>query len=183
MLRVLCSLLHNDSGERVGALYSVQDVTQVRKQERGLQEARELAHHIEHQGSEESTFPGGIVGRSERMAAVYQLITKVADSTTTVLITGESGTGKELVARAIHEKSLRAQQPFVTVNCGAIPETLIESELFGHTRGAFTGAGVKIVSDSFHQANGGTLFLDEIGELPLLLQVKLLRVYKSTKSP
>jgi two-component system, NtrC family, response regulator PilR len=174
MLRVLRSLLHNDSGEQVGALYSVQDVTQVRKRERGLQEAQELARHVEHQDSEELTFPGGIVGRSERIAVVYQLITKVADSTTTVLITGESGTGKELVARAIHEKSPRAHQPFVTVNCGAIPETLIESELFGHTRGAFTGA-MKDRVGLFHQANGGTLFLDEIGELPLLLQVKLLR--------
>jgi len=117
----------------------------------------------------------GIIGKSPRMRELFVLIQKVAESLSSVLIMGESGTGKELAARAIHSSSARRTKPFVAVNCGAIPETLIESELFGHKKGAFTGA----VADRpglFEQADGGTLFLDEIGELPLLLQTKLLRV-------
>src|SRR6185369_840415 len=117
----------------------------------------------------------GIIGASPRMREIFGLIRKVAPSNSSVMILGESGTGKELVARAIHGSSPRGGKQFVAVNCGAIPETLIESELFGHKKGAFTGA----VADRpglFEQAVGGTLFLDEIGELPLLLQTKLLRV-------
>ncbi len=117
----------------------------------------------------------GVIGHSGGMDKIYQLIQKVATTNTNVLISGESGTGKELVARAIHFNGPRRDGPFMPVNCGAIPENLIESELFGHVRGAFTGA----VSDHagfFKQADKGTLFLDEIGELPLHLQVKLLRV-------
>ncbi len=109
------------------------------------------------------------------MRELFDLIQKVAASQSSVLILGESGTGKELAARSIHTCSPRKSKPFVAVNCGAIPENLIESELFGHKKGSFTGA----VSDRpglFEQAEGGTLFLDEIGELPLLLQTKLLRV-------
>jgi len=117
----------------------------------------------------------GIISRNARMADIFSQIRKVADLKTSVLILGESGTGKELVARAIHQNGVRALTPFVAVNCGAIPGNLLESELFGHVRGAFTDA----VSDKaglFEQADGGTLFLDEIGEMPLALQVKLLRV-------
>jgi DNA-binding NtrC family response regulator len=106
---------------------------------------------------------------------VYQLITQIAPTPTTVLITGESGTGKELIARAIHHKSDRAAQPFVAVNVAAIPETLIESELFGHEKGAFTGAHARRLG-RFELAQGGTVFLDEIGSLRLDLQAKLLRV-------
>ncbi len=116
----------------------------------------------------------GILGKSAAMHELFALIEKVAPSRTNVLVTGESGVGKELVARAIHAKGARVDGPFVAVNCGAIPEGLIESELFGHERGAFTGA-VSAKPGLFTTAGGGTLFLDEIGELPLAVQVKLLR--------
>ena len=118
---------------------------------------------------------GDVVGSSEALVDVYRMVDRVADTTCTVLITGESGTGKELVARAVHNSSARKERPFVVVNCGAIPENLLESELFGHAKGSFTGAHVT-KAGRIASAEGGTLFLDEIGELPLSLQVKLLRV-------
>ncbi|HXJ77912.1 MAG TPA: sigma-54 dependent transcriptional regulator [Candidatus Methylomirabilis sp.] len=118
--------------------------------------------------------PAGLIGRHPSMRELFKLIGKVAASDVTVLITGESGTGKELVAAAIHRHSRRATRPLVAVNCAAIPEALLESELFGHERGAFTGA-VQAQSGRLELANGGTLFLDEIGDLPLALQAKLLR--------
>ena len=115
-----------------------------------------------------------LIGESAALRAVIDTVERVASSTSTVLITGESGTGKEVVARLLHGASTRSAGPFVAVNCGAIPENLIESELFGHARGAFSGA-VEAHAGKFVQADGGTLFLDEVGELPLGLQVKLLR--------
>ncbi|UCF58211.1 MAG: sigma-54-dependent Fis family transcriptional regulator [Deltaproteobacteria bacterium] len=118
---------------------------------------------------------GNIVARSEAMALVFDLVQKVADHKTTVLITGESGTGKELIAKAIHSNGSRASALMVSINCGGIPETLLESELFGYKKGAFTDA-IKDKPGRFEEADGGTIFLDEIGELPLALQVKLLRV-------
>jgi two-component system response regulator AtoC len=118
--------------------------------------------------------PNGIVGRSPKLAQALSLADKVARHKSTALVTGESGTGKELIARHIHDASPRATKPFVAVNCGAIPEALLESELFGHTRGAFTGATAER-QGLFEEADGGTLFLDELGDLPLPLQVKLLR--------
>ena len=118
---------------------------------------------------------GSIISASDRMEEIFSLVRKVCDFKTTVLITGESGTGKELIARAIHFESVRKDAPFVAVNCAAIPENLLESELFGHVRGAFTDAVVD-KAGLFEQADGGTLLLDEIGEMPLALQVKLLRV-------
>jgi two-component system response regulator PilR (NtrC family) len=114
------------------------------------------------------------VGKSASMQRVFEMIKTVASTATTVLITGKSGTGKELTARAVHAHSDRSQKPFVAVNCGAIPDTLIESELFGHKKGSFTGAHIDRVG-YFKAADGGTLFLDEISEMPLPLQVKLLR--------
>ena len=117
----------------------------------------------------------GLIASSEAMKSVFRTVRKVADYKTTVLLTGESGTGKELVARALHFNSNRRDEAFVAVNCGAIPENLLESELFGHVRGAFTDA-VRTRRGLFEDADNGTLFLDEIGELPLSLQVKLLRV-------
>ncbi|MCB1881191.1 MAG: sigma-54-dependent Fis family transcriptional regulator [Gammaproteobacteria bacterium] len=120
----------------------------------------------------------GMVGGCPAMMEVFRQVAKVAPTDTTVLILGESGTGKELVARALHEKSLRCKAPIVTVNCAAIPETLIESELFGHEKGAFTGA-VSSRTGMVESANNGTLFLDEIGELPLTAQARLLRVLQN----
>jgi two-component system response regulator HydG len=117
---------------------------------------------------------GELLGTSPKMMEVYRLIEGVATTTSTVLITGESGTGKELVARAIHQTSARADKPFVPVNCAAIPKDLVESELFGHVRGAFTGAQ-SARNGLFESAHTGTIFLDEVGELPLAAQVKLLR--------
>lgn len=116
----------------------------------------------------------GIIGQSAAISEVYSVIDRVADSPTTVLVTGESGTGKELVARALHESSSRRERPFIKVNCAAIPRDLIESEFFGHERGAFTGA-VASKPGRFELASGGTLFLDEIGSIPMETQVKLLR--------
>jgi len=123
---------------------------------------------------------GDLLGTSPAMQEVYALIDRVADSDTSVLVTGETGTGKELAARALHDRSRRRGGPFVPINCAAVPETLLESELFGHARGAFTDARATRTG-ILCQANGGTLFLDEIGELPLALQPKLLRVLQERK--
>jgi two-component system response regulator AtoC len=118
---------------------------------------------------------GAIIGRSPRMRALFHLIETVANTSTTILINGETGTGKELVARAIHQTSARRNQRFVAINCTAIPETLLEAELFGHVRGAFTGA-IATRQGRLEQADKGTLFLDEVGTMPMALQMKLLRV-------
>ena len=120
------------------------------------------------------------IGHSGPMQRIFKLIDRLAQVTTSVLIRGENGTGKELVARAIHFNSPRKQRPFIAVNCGAIPETLIESEFFGHEKGAFTGASSRKIG-LFQSASGGTLFLDEIGDLPLAMQVKLLRALQEQK--
>ena len=123
---------------------------------------------------------GNLIGKGQKMQAVMDMVRRVASGRSSVLITGESGTGKEVIARALHEAGDRAKNPFITVNCGALPETLMESELFGHEKGAFTGANTK-KDGLFRAAQGGTLFLDEIGELPAPLQVKLLRVLQERK--
>src|SRR5215469_8157587 len=127
---------------------------------------------------EKEDYELGIVGRSEPMQQVFKLIGQLAASDATALITGESGTGKELVARAIYHHSNRSQQPFLAVNCAAIPEQLLESELFGHERGAFTGATIQRIG-KFEQCNRGTLFLDEIGDMTPATQTKILRVLQS----
>lgn len=132
------------------------------------------------QESLELTKFGGIIGGCQGMQAVFLQVEKVAQTDISVLIVGETGTGKELIARELHNRSLRKAGPFVVINCGAIPENLLESELFGHVRGAFTGATQSRIG-KFQAANNGTLFLDEIGEMPLHLQVKLLRTLQDHK--
>src|SRR5882724_9405941 len=148
-------------------LYRIRQVSdryRIINENRELREALQERHRIE-----------GIIGESGQMLEVLSLVRRVAPSEATVLIRGESGTGKELIAKAIHFASPRASGPLVRVNCAALPETLLESELFGHEKGAFTGA-VTTRQGRFELANGGSLFLDEIGDLPLPLQAKLLRV-------
>ncbi|MFQ3574577.1 MAG: sigma-54 dependent transcriptional regulator [Thermodesulfovibrionales bacterium] len=122
----------------------------------------------------------GMIGTSEAMKNIFNMITKIAPFDTTVLITGESGTGKELVAKAIHRRSMRRDAPFLTINCASLPSELLESELFGHTKGSFTGAYLS-KPGLIEQANKGTLFLDEIGEMPLAIQSKLLRFLEDKK--
>jgi two-component system response regulator AtoC len=150
--------------EIVLALRKAEEREALRRENRALKEQIQKENQFE-----------SILAKSHEMVAIFKTIAKVADFKTTVLITGESGTGKELVARAIHGRSARKSGPFVAINCGAIPENLLESELFGHRKGAFTDAAADR-RGLFEEASGGTLFLDEIGELPINLQVKLLRV-------
>ena len=139
------------------------------------EEIRELRTRIEH-----SSGYSGLIGKDPQMQVIYKLIEDVAPTDATVLIQGESGTGKELVARAIHKQSLRRQKPFVVINCSAYPATLLESELFGHQKGAFTGA-MRQKAGRFEQADSGTVFLDEIGEISSTAQIKLLRILQSQK--
>ncbi|MBN1846669.1 MAG: sigma 54-interacting transcriptional regulator, partial [Sedimentisphaerales bacterium] len=152
--------MKNDQGEYEGVLASFHDVTEVTQLRRRLRDI-----HSFH----------GIIGADAKMQVIYELISDLSVSDCPVLIQGESGTGKELIAGAIHNESRRAGRPFVTVNCGALPEGILESELFGHVRGAFTGA-VRDRKGRFELADGGTLFLDEVAELSSNMQVKLLRV-------
>jgi len=181
-LKLTLAPLNDTSEQAIGYVCIFEDVTKRKELEEKVRLGEEIRKAREHElrvDETPATSPSfqfaGVVGRGGGVENIYRLVQKVAATTTNVLITGDSGTGKELVARAIHTNGPRKERAFVAVNCGAIPENLIESELFGHVRGAFTGA----VSDHmglFKQADSGTIFLDEVGELPLHLQVKLLRV-------
>jgi two-component system response regulator PilR (NtrC family) len=181
-LRLTLAPLSDPAEVPIGYIAIFEDVTKQRDLEEKVRFEEEMRKARQRELGAPAISPsnggfrfGGVIGNGGGMDKIYHLIQKIAGTTTNVLITGESGTGKELVARAVHANGPRKDRPFVAVNCGAIPENLIESELLGHVRGAFTGA----VSDHdglFKQANGGTIFLDEVGELPLHLQVKLLRV-------
>ena len=150
------------------------------ERERLFRENQFLHKQIRAGGQEPETGLGDLVARSRQMLDMFRTVRKIAEFKTTVLIDGESGTGKELVARAIHRLSPRGSGPFIAVNCGAIPDNLLESELFGHRKGAFTDAN-RDRKGLFEEASAGTLFLDEIGELPVALQVKLLRVLQESE--
>ncbi len=154
---------------------ALEKITLVKKNEALVEENKALI-----QGQRTRGKLGNIIGRSARMLSLYQMIETVAQVPSTVLVTGESGTGKELVARAIHDLGPRAEKPFVSVNCGAFTETLLESELFGYVKGSFTGANTNR-KGLFEAANSGTIFLDEIGEMSPAMQVKLLRVLQERK--
>ena len=147
--------------------------------ESALKAARDMREIVSYQPLlDTEDYAEGIVGQSQGMQQVFKLIGQVSQSEATVLITGESGTGKELVARAIYHHSRRAEKPFMAINCAAIPENLLESELFGHEKGAFTGAGERRIG-KFEQCDEGTVFLDEIGDMPLATQTKILRVLQN----
>ncbi len=154
------ALLMDDRGEIIGGVETFRDLSRIK------QLANELHGHYSF---------SNIVGKNPAMQKIYEIIDTVSETNSTVLILGETGTGKDLVARAIHYHSPRSKAPFIKVSCAALPETLLESELFGHTKGAFTGA-VRDKPGRFQRADGGTIFLDEIGELSLTVQVKLLRI-------
>lgn len=168
--------LQDMAGTNIGVLFTLRDVTVLRSVEEQLQLQEKMARLLSSEGAAvHADSCGNLIGESAVMKKVFSVVRRVAQSDATVLVSGESGTGKELVARAIHGASARARGNFVAVNCGAIPENLIESELFGHKKGAFTGADRDTIG-LFRQADGGTIFLDEIGELPLSMQAKMLRV-------
>ncbi|MBN1662122.1 MAG: sigma 54-interacting transcriptional regulator [Deltaproteobacteria bacterium] len=160
LVSVNSSPLLDPAGRFMGAVLVIRDITLLRNLERELRERHQFQN---------------IIGKSKRMQDIYNLLEDLADLDTTVLITGESGTGKELIARALHYGGQRAFKPFVTVNCSALTESLLESELFGHVRGAFTGA-IRDKQGRFQLADGGTILLDEIGDISPLIQLKLLRV-------
>jgi len=154
--------------------FKIDEIVLVLKKAEERERLKAENHRLKEEMHREYSF-ASMVSRNRRMQEIFSLVKKICDFKTTVLILGESGTGKELIARALHYNSRRKNAPFVAVNCGAIPENLLESELFGHVKGAFTDASADKVG-LFEQADRGTLFLDEIGEMPLPLQVKLLRV-------
>ncbi len=157
----------------------VEKAIEIARERRGARTARARAEALDADLAR-ATDPAGLVGSSEPMRRVLEQLRKIAAADTTVLVLGESGTGKELVARALHEQGPRRDGPFVSVSCAAIPEGLLESELFGHEKGAFTGA-IRRKLGRFELANGGTLFLDEVGEIPPAIQVKLLRVLQERR--
>jgi DNA-binding NtrC family response regulator len=156
------SLLKNREGEVIGILRNIHNLTERERLQQKIKELSDI-YRLDN-----------IVGKSRGMQEIFRLLKKVAESESTVLIQGESGTGKELIARAIYHYSPRFNGPFVILNCGAIPANLLESELFGHVKGSFTGA-IRDKKGILEEANGGVIFLDEIGELPLDMQVKMLR--------
>lgn len=181
-IRLTVAPLSNAAEQLIGFVSIFEDITKQKLVEERVRIEEELRRAREVEFAQSASGDGhrkfhfeGVIGKSGGIEKIYQLVQKIAATNTNVLITGESGTGKELIARAIHHNGPRKSKPFIAVNCGAIPENLMESELFGHVRGAFTGA-IADHAGLFKQADEGTIFLDEVGELALHLQVKLLRV-------
>ena len=174
---ICSSLFKNEAGEKIGVIHAIQDIRPVLRLLDALEQSEEEIARKEDRlrTLQRRERLGDIIGRSLKMQEIYNLVQLVAKSDVTVLIQGESGTGKALVASTIHTLSHRASGPFITVSCGTLPASLLESELFGHVRGAFTGA-IKDKPGRFELADRGTIFLDEVGEMDPSLQVKLLRV-------
>ncbi len=166
------TIIKDEGGEMIGAVETLTDVTDKVRQEQKLNDLRKTFH------LDDGFY--GILGKTEVMQSLLELIDNVASSEAPVIILGQSGTGKELAARAIHEAGPRREKPFVKVNCAALNENILESELFGHVKGAYTGAD-RTREGRFEVAHDGTIFLDEIGDLPLSIQVKLLRVLEEKK--
>ncbi len=166
------SVLRDENGEMIGAVETLTDITERVRQQQEISSLRKTFHLDEGYH--------GILGKTEVMLNLFETVENVAQSITPVMIIGESGTGKELVARAIHRASGRSDKPYIKVNCAALNENLLESELFGHVKGAYTGAERARVG-RFEAAHGGTLFLDEVGDIPPSIQIKLLRVLEDKK--
>ncbi len=174
----------NEAGEIQRIVIASRDITEHTKLKSELKQTKAMTKRYKRELARlknQTNYSKDIIYCSSRMQQVINQIEKLADFSSTVLIQGETGVGKELIARAIHKKSSRSEKPFLTINCGSIPENLLESELFGYTKGSFTGANMKGKKGYFEQANEGVLFLDEIGDMPLSLQVKLLRVLQENE--
>jgi transcriptional regulator with GAF, ATPase, and Fis domain len=182
--------IHDEAGELAGAVVTFNDITERKRQQEALEGALAEVQQLKERLQAENLYlreeiQGAhnfkeMIGQSDALAKTKRQIEQVAETDATVLVLGETGVGKELIARAIHNLSKRSERPLVKVNCASLPSTLIESELFGHEKGAFTGASAQRVG-RFELAHGGTIFLDEVGELPLELQAKLLRVIQEAE--
>ncbi|MFK2826435.1 sigma 54-interacting transcriptional regulator [Bacillus sp. B190/17] len=181
---VIANPVFNEEGEMTNIIFTGRDITELKHLREKIQRSEVLLKTYQSELEELHSFhkqPADVIALSPKMRKIFKVVNKISRLDTTVLITGESGVGKGVIAKFIHDHSPRKEQPMIHINCGAIPDTLIESELFGYKKGAFTGANKEGKKGLIEQANGGTLFLDEIGEMPLHLQVKLLKALQERK--